>query len=372
MSVILDWYPDLLWVDEATRMQDDGCPNFPEHLSVVIDYGWVISEPHELPITMKDLWSLVDNRVIEAAKYRCSVWAGLFGGRFPSGESQMSRTMHDAGVNTVPADSYMKPGDVPKKKPTVVTLCGSTKFKEDFERVQKQLTFAGCIVISVGCFGHADKVPMSDAQKEMLDELHKRKIDISDEIVVINKGGYVGSSTRSEIEYATKHGKEVVYMEDPNPPKKTLVGTSNWVADMADFHNITGDQLKMVRDLSAEKRAEFFRFRKSFLMEEMVELESAKTPEDAVDAIIDMLYVGVGTLHLFGVDVEKAWAAVHAANMTKHPGVNPTRPNPFGFPDYIKPPGWKAPTHEGNHGELTAVFNYTNPHENGVDPAAGK
>ncbi len=94
----------------------------------------------------------------------------------------------------------------------VITLCGSTKFKEDFERVNRELTLAGNIVISVGCFGHSGDV-FSDEQKEMLDEIHKRKIDLSDAIYVINKNGYIGTSTANEIEYAKAHGKEVIFME---------------------------------------------------------------------------------------------------------------------------------------------------------------
>lgn len=95
----------------------------------------------------------------------------------------------------------------------VITLCGSTRFKEDFERVNKELTLAGNIVLSVGCFGHAGDV-FTDEQKIMLDEIHKRKIDMADAIFVINKGGYIGSSTKSEIAYAAATGKEIILMED--------------------------------------------------------------------------------------------------------------------------------------------------------------
>lgn len=95
----------------------------------------------------------------------------------------------------------------------VITLCGSTRFKDDFERVNRELTLLGNIVISVGAFGHAGD-NFTDEQKVMLDDIHKRKIDMSDAIYVINKGGYIGSSTRSEIKYAIAHGKQVIFMED--------------------------------------------------------------------------------------------------------------------------------------------------------------
>ncbi len=94
----------------------------------------------------------------------------------------------------------------------VITLCGSTRFKDDFMRMQKALTLQGNIVISVGCFGHSgDKI--TNEQKIMLDDMHKRKIDMADEIYVINHGGYIGESTRSEIDYARKHGKIVHFMQ---------------------------------------------------------------------------------------------------------------------------------------------------------------
>ena len=96
----------------------------------------------------------------------------------------------------------------------IITLCGSTKFKDEFIAEQKRLTLEGNIVISVGLFGHSgDNEVWSDSTKEMLDDMHKRKIDLADEIFVINAGGYIGQSTISEIEYALKTGKSVKYLE---------------------------------------------------------------------------------------------------------------------------------------------------------------
>lgn len=94
----------------------------------------------------------------------------------------------------------------------VITLCGSTRFKEDFERVNRELTLAGNIVISVGAFGHAGDT-FTEEQKVMLDDIHKRKIDMADGIYVINRNGYVGESTRSEIRYAYLHNKTIAFME---------------------------------------------------------------------------------------------------------------------------------------------------------------
>ena len=96
----------------------------------------------------------------------------------------------------------------------VITLCGSTRFKDAFIEAQKQLTLEGNIVISVGLFGHSgDEEVWAEDTKEMLDDMHKRKIDMADEIFVINVGGYIGPSTRSEIEYAIETGKAVRYLE---------------------------------------------------------------------------------------------------------------------------------------------------------------
>ena len=109
-------------------------------------------------------------------------------------------------------------GEDDKAKPfqyPVVTLCGSTKFKEEFLRAQRELTLNGCIVITVGLFGHSGDC-ITEEEKAMLDDMHKRKIDMADGIYVINVGGYIGSSTKSEIEYAEKNGKYITYLEPLN------------------------------------------------------------------------------------------------------------------------------------------------------------
>lgn len=96
----------------------------------------------------------------------------------------------------------------------VITLCGSTKFKDAFIKAQKDLTLQGNIVISVGLFGHSgDDEVWTEGTKAMLDDMHKRKIDMADEIFVINVGGYIGESTKGEIEYAKKNGRKVNYLE---------------------------------------------------------------------------------------------------------------------------------------------------------------
>ena len=100
------------------------------------------------------------------------------------------------------------------KKYKIITLCGSTKFKDEFIEQQKRLTLEGNIVISVGLFGHSgDNEALSEDTKRMLDDIHKAKIDLSDEIFVINVNGYIGSSTADEIEYAKQNNKKIVFLE---------------------------------------------------------------------------------------------------------------------------------------------------------------
>lgn len=117
----------------------------------------------------------------------------------------------------------------------VITLCGSTRFKDAFMKAQKRLTLEGNIVISVGLFGHSGDDEVWEGMDEntltrtkiMLDDMHKRKIDMADEIYVINVDGYIGDSTKSEIAYALEHGKRVRYLEsdatDPGNDKYVSV-----------------------------------------------------------------------------------------------------------------------------------------------------
>ena len=101
----------------------------------------------------------------------------------------------------------------------VITLCGSTRFKEEFLEAQKRLTLEGNIVISVGLFGHSgDDVVWTEGVKDMLDRQHLAKIDLADEIYVINVDGYIGDSTRREIAYAEFKGKSITYLESCRKP----------------------------------------------------------------------------------------------------------------------------------------------------------
>lgn len=104
-------------------------------------------------------------------------------------------------------------------KSKVVTLCGSTRFSKEFQFYNLIETLKGNIVLSIGCNLRDDEVfkdltrEQLEAIEEKLDKLHKRKIDMSDEVLVLNINGYIGESTKSEIEYAIKNNKKVRFVE---------------------------------------------------------------------------------------------------------------------------------------------------------------
>lgn len=119
-----------------------------------------------------------------------------------------------------------------KTRPTIVCLCGSTRFYEAFQRANYEETMAGRIVLTVGFYRpspesagerqrhehHGENIGCTPEQKIALDVLHKQKIDMADEILVLNVGGYIGDSTRSEIEHAIATGKPVRYLEKRETP----------------------------------------------------------------------------------------------------------------------------------------------------------
>lgn len=100
----------------------------------------------------------------------------------------------------------------------IITLCGSARFKEEFLKIQKILTLQGYIVISVGLFGHSgDNEVWTEGTKEMLDDMHRAKIEMADIIYVIDPGSYIGESTRSEIKYAKSLNKKIIYFSKEYP-----------------------------------------------------------------------------------------------------------------------------------------------------------
>jgi hypothetical protein len=102
-------------------------------------------------------------------------------------------------------------------KRTVVCLCGSGRFREAFEKAEFDETLAGKILLTIGCNTHdvARSAELAH-HKPMLDSLHFDKIDISDEVLILNVGGYIGESTRRELEHARATGKVVRFLEPTN------------------------------------------------------------------------------------------------------------------------------------------------------------
>lgn len=128
----------------------------------------------------------------------------------------------------------------------------------------------------------------------------------------------------------------------------------NWVKDMQDMHAKFGVNT-VVRGLDKAKLAAFIQFRIKFLQEELDEMIVSKNGDDTVDALIDLCVVAIGTLDALDVNAYTAWDRVLEANMAKEVGIKPSRPNPLGLPDLIKPEGWVAPSHADNVGLLSKV-----------------
>ena len=135
--------------------------------------------------------------------------------------------------------------------------------------------------------------------------------------------------------------------------------STNWVKDIYDMHTKYGVHTA-VENFDSEKLRQYLDFRMRFLEEELNETKAAASAErvdaeEVVDGLIDLCVVAIGTLDAFGVNAYSAWSAVHEANMNKEVGVKASRPNPLGLPDLIKPEGWRAPSHAGNHGKLSGL-----------------
>ena len=159
------------------------------------------------PVRNKNFESTLLSLLLEFTRFR------VIGNMYDSPELLSDGETHfsqkhgfDAGIST---------NSTSAKKHPIVTLVGSTKFKDAFTRAQRELSFQGNIVLSVPQFCHADNEQPTREQIECLEALHLRKIDMADRVYVINPGGYIGERTKFEIEYAKKQGKPASYLEEP-------------------------------------------------------------------------------------------------------------------------------------------------------------
>src|SRR6478736_6800278 len=123
---------------------------------------------------------------------------------------------------------------------------------------------------------------------------------------------------------------------------------SPWWLDIFDMHTHYNFH-ETIGTMNDETLKMMLKFRLDFLQEELNEAKNAESAEDIVDAMIDLCVVAIGTLDAFRVDSQTGWDEVMTANMAKELGIKKERPNPLGLPDLIKPAGWEAPSHEGNH-----------------------
>ena len=112
----------------------------------------------------------------------------------------------------------------PELGPLVVCLCGSTRYKEAFEAANRAETLAGRIVLTVGFFGKREATQPSEEVKRALDELHLQKVEMADEILVLDVDGYIGESTSHEIAHARLMGKRVRYLSLEEQPRKSKEG----------------------------------------------------------------------------------------------------------------------------------------------------
>ncbi len=126
----------------------------------------------------------------------------------------------------------------------------------------------------------------------------------------------------------------------------------SWVSDIKRMHR-KFEMTEVFENFNSEEKRQFLEFRADFIQEELDELKSQMdNPEEVVDALIDICVVAIGTLDAYGIDSQRAWKEVLTANLAKEPGIKEGRPNPLGLPDLMKPEGWVAPDHSGNHGRL--------------------
>ena len=139
--------------------------------------------------------------------------------------------------------------------------------------------------------------------------------------------------------------------------------STNWFKDMQEMHKKYGVnkwmQAEKQSDVDIRRFNKFMEFRIGMMQEELDETKNAykeNNAEEMVDGIIDLCVFAIGTLEVFGVDANKAWDEVYKANMSKEVGIKQGRPNPLGLPDLVKPKGWKGPSHEDNHGNITDSF----------------
>lgn len=200
VAATLNKLPEVMW----DRFAGDGT----DHVSV---FGWIAREAGKFDYAMVMIaadgpWLVSTSSARYSAEF--SRRLGMAG----AGHSDCRRVEdHFADVRC-----FRGRGEVPAARPRIVCLCGSTRFGEAFQAANLRETIAGNIVLSIGCDMKSDAdIGLPADTKAKLDELHLRKIDLADEVLVLNVGGYIGQSTARELAYARECGKVVRFLVCP-------------------------------------------------------------------------------------------------------------------------------------------------------------
>lgn len=189
-----------------------------------LDDWYVLRGPHTTVEGTSQEWRELLNGMMQrkdvrhrrAAVYYRHGFAILFSPRNSHNFSEDVALIADNEIEQFVAESLKVIAST--EKTTIVCLCGSTRFIEAFQRAELNETLAGKIVLTIGCNTKSDGELLASGElfvetKKMLDALHLKKIELADEVLILNVGGYIGESTRNEIEHAKKHGKVIRYLE---------------------------------------------------------------------------------------------------------------------------------------------------------------
>jgi FtsZ-binding cell division protein ZapB len=172
----------------------------------------VVVDEHKLAKSLRQAYDIVD---IANLKGEINV---LYSG-FQNILSNLSSSYHERDALKTENDQLkllLDTRTVPGDTPPIVCLCGSTRFMDAFFEAGWKFTLQGRIVLSVGVCKHAEDhggEALGQDVADRLDELHLKKIDLADSVFVLNVGGYIGDSTRKEIEYAKSKDKPIEYLE---------------------------------------------------------------------------------------------------------------------------------------------------------------
>jgi phosphoribosyl-ATP pyrophosphohydrolase len=198
----------------------------------------------------------------------------------------------------------------------IVCLCGSTRYKKEFLEAEETETLQGRIVLGPGVFSKTDGRALSQDEVDRLHDVHRRKIELADELLVVAPDGHIGESTAEEVAYGESLGKDVRMWEPAAPPLP--IDPIDPVEALAQSHRaqrLVSNEVPTL-DVAGEVKS----LRCALIEEEAREFRDALEAGDIVevaDAIADLLYVVYGAARTFGIPVREVFAEVHRSNMTK-------------------------------------------------------